>query len=75
MLCLSGFELYSRWVPLIHDQSDLCCAIYLSLLHATNQEISLDLSNWLARHCSTIWATFTTILSHSWEKRVDNRKF
>ena len=30
MLCLSGFELYSRWVPLIRTQIEL---IYIVMLH------------------------------------------
>ena len=33
MLCLSGFELYSRWVPLKRDE----CVTYLVLLALVKQ--------------------------------------
>ena len=31
MLCLSGFELHSRWVPLSGDQPNLCLTYFTSL--------------------------------------------
>ena len=60
MLCLSGFELYSRWVPL---RLSMCFAIYFS--------VSLDdsVSNYLIRgpsNSSTFrfhlnWSSFVNI--------------
>ena len=32
MLCLSGFELYSRWVPLILVQNDTLCRVFSGLV-------------------------------------------
>ena len=39
MLCLSGFELYSRWVPLLN--SDVHCVRFTTHIKPVLQQISL----------------------------------
>ena len=44
MLFLSGFELYSRWVPLLNaPKTSLAAHCYLRLLKVTHLVISLQL--------------------------------
>ena len=41
MLCLSGFELYSRWVPLILVQNDTLCRAFSGLVHCVGRLVVL----------------------------------
>ena len=58
MLCLSGFELYSRWVPLncVYVPVEKCLKLYKTTLHAASHKC------WL--YTEVLGVTPTNCVSH-----------
>ena len=53
MLCLSGFEIYSRWVPLLNSDVQLCVLI-TTHIKPVLQQISLLIKRFeLGLRCKT----------------------
>ena len=68
MLCLSGFELYSRWVPLFIVNLRLVPALFVSSVHPVVAPTKIF-------HCLTSearfpWRTSTVLVSETQQKTL-----